>query len=587
MRFNQAIVFLVVSWAALAAVADSAGDSHKCRCLASNASCWPTVGEWDALNMTVGGRLIDPKPTGRPCHDPDFDAARCKYLLENYFNAYLRADNAGSMQYENWEDGDGSNKTCSMNAPPRTPCHQGHVPSRGVQAEEISDVQASIIFAAHHHLRVAVKTSGHDFLGRSTAAESFLIWLHKLKKSVTVHESFATCDSSVTPAVTVAGGISWGEVYDVLNSTNYIVIGGMALTISATGGYVQGGGHGALSPSFGLAVDNVLEIEVVTADAQLRLVNECHDPELFFALRGGGGGTFGVVTSVTYKLHPTPPKLVGILLSIQAPNSSSLTPATEEEILTIWSSHAASLDTAKWGGYWISSPTSFSGFYLAPTSQSEANSTITTIVHALSQIPHVPTPQQFTFQVSTFQEWHSVIYSFFVPKTDTDLTGVRSVLGSRIIPLAAVTSNPRRVAQKLLAARGNGTLEVNSIIGPGVRNGDPRKQTAVTPAWRHGVWHVTSGNVWTWNATSVEKRRAREGMRQFVEMLQEEYPESGAYWNEASVDEPQWQQSFWGVGNYARLLVTKVRVDPEGMFVCRRCVGSEFWDDSGNCRRGL
>jgi len=64
MRFNQAIVFLVVSWVAFAVVADNAGDSHKCRCLASNASCWPTVEEWDSFNVTIGGRLIAPKPTG-------------------------------------------------------------------------------------------------------------------------------------------------------------------------------------------------------------------------------------------------------------------------------------------------------------------------------------------------------------------------------------------------------------------------------------------------------------------------------------------------------------------------------------------
>jgi hypothetical protein len=70
----------------------------------------------------------------------------------------------------------------------------------------------------------------------------------------------------------------------------------------------------------------------------------------------------------------------------------------------------------------------------------------------------------------------------------------------------------------------------------------------------------------------------------FVKVLQEAYPDSGAYFNEASVDEPGWQQSFWGHANYARLLAAKLRVDPTGLFTCRNCVGSEQWDKSGTCR---
>jgi len=64
MRVDRAMVYLVASWGAIAAVADSVGDSLDCRCLASNASCWPTIEEWDAFNVTIGGRLIAPKPTG-------------------------------------------------------------------------------------------------------------------------------------------------------------------------------------------------------------------------------------------------------------------------------------------------------------------------------------------------------------------------------------------------------------------------------------------------------------------------------------------------------------------------------------------
>ena len=71
------------------------------------------------------------------------------------------------------------------------------------------------------------------------------------------------------------------------------------------GGWLQGGGHGTLSPRYGLGVDNVLEIEIVTADGQLRTVNAYSSPDLFWALRGGGGGTWGVVTQATFKAYPS------------------------------------------------------------------------------------------------------------------------------------------------------------------------------------------------------------------------------------------------------------------------------------------
>jgi hypothetical protein len=88
-----------------------------------------------------------------------------------------------------------------------------------------------------------------------------------------------------------------------------LVVGGRCPTVGAVGGFVQGGGHGILAGPFGLAVDNVLEYKVILANGDYVIANSCSYPDLFWALRGGGGGTFGVVTEVTYKTH-VPPKVV-------------------------------------------------------------------------------------------------------------------------------------------------------------------------------------------------------------------------------------------------------------------------------------
>jgi FAD/FMN-containing dehydrogenase len=97
-----------------------------------------------------------------------------------------------------------------------------------------------------------------------------------------------------------------------------VVVGGAALTVGAAGGYSLSGGHGALSPMYGLAVDNILEVDVVIADGTLLTANECTNTDLFWALRGGGGGTFGVVTRMVHKAHDSPSNFCGVKLGIGA-----------------------------------------------------------------------------------------------------------------------------------------------------------------------------------------------------------------------------------------------------------------------------
>lgn len=133
-----------------------------------------------------------------------------------------------------------------------------------------------------------VKSSGHDFLGRSNAPNSLSIWVHHLR-GIEVHESFrpSGCDAVVEDggAVTVGGGTPMWDVYDALGALNLTVVGGGAKSVSV-GGYLTGGGHSLLSPWHGLAVDQVLEMDVVTPAGELVTANECQNTDLFWALRG-------------------------------------------------------------------------------------------------------------------------------------------------------------------------------------------------------------------------------------------------------------------------------------------------------------
>ena len=382
----------------------------------------------------------------------------------------------------------------------------------------------------------------------------------------------------------LVGAVVWGEVYDALKDTGYAVVGGIGLSICATGGYGQGGGHSLFSPSFGLAVDNVLQIELVTADGRVRVVNPCRDPELFFALRGGGGGTFGVVTSITYKLHKTPNNLVSVVVAMSPlPANTSWALETQEDLLTAWYRSQVTLDRMRWGGYWTFDATSFVGHFLVPATPNLAHNTLAPILKALSKIKNVNASASLT---DWHQDWHGATYMINLLQ-GMNYTGYRTELGGRIVPYAALIGDARGLARTTLSTMTKSGLQSvlgAMVIGPGVRDADPKSNmTSVTPAWRRGAFPMMSSATWTWNGTDPHGSAARRTMLAFTKLLHKVYPESGVYFNEACVDEPDWKDSFWG-SNYARLLAVKSRVDPLGLFVCCKCVGSDLWDKSGNCR---
>jgi hypothetical protein len=92
------------------------------------------------------------------------------------------------MQFDQWED-EGKHQ-CTIQAPRSASCAQGRVSVVGIQAETVEDVQKAVCFAVKRNLRLVVKSSGHDYFGRSAAAESFLLWMHKLNKNISITTAF-------------------------------------------------------------------------------------------------------------------------------------------------------------------------------------------------------------------------------------------------------------------------------------------------------------------------------------------------------------------------------------------------------------
>lgn len=262
---------LLLSLLATAAIAapPSPTPAAKCRCRPSD-SCWPSTKEWSALNKTIHGNLVAVRPVASVCHQAEYNADACKVVTDNWKDSVWRSSQPGAGQWENWEAWPDRNESCYLESAQDTVCQQGRISLYSAIAQSASDIQHAVRFASHHNLRLAIKNTGHDFLGRSTAPESLQILTHNMK-DINIVDSFVPKGSSKSegPAITIGAGIQLPEMYEAVAKRNRTVIAGAAHTVGAAGGYIQGGGHSPFGHWKGLASDNALEFQVVTADVSI------------------------------------------------------------------------------------------------------------------------------------------------------------------------------------------------------------------------------------------------------------------------------------------------------------------------------
>jgi hypothetical protein len=166
-------------------------------------------------------------------------------------------------------------------------------PALLVRAVDAGDVMTALHFGRHHDLAVAVRGGGHNGGGLGTVDDGLVIDLSQMRG--------IRVDPILRTAV-VEGGATLGDVDHATHAHGLAVPGGIISTTGA-GGLTLGGGIGHLTRGCGLTIDNLLEADIVLADGSFVTTNADQNPDLFWAIRGGGGN-FGVVTSFTYRLHP-------------------------------------------------------------------------------------------------------------------------------------------------------------------------------------------------------------------------------------------------------------------------------------------
>ena len=269
----------------------------RIRCVAGQ-HCWPSLTKWNAFNDSISGRLISTRPSAAVCHIQNFDGAACAMAKQNWSMSDWRTSQPGAYTAVLWELG--PTAQCFINSTKDAPCDQGLVAQYSVNVSTVEDIQNAVRFADKNDLLLTVKNTGHDHLGRSSGGGGLSIWTHNMK-GIDWHDSFvpesAPNNVKGLPAVTLQAGEQWIDVYTAASAKERIIVGGHARTVGAAGGWLTGGGHSPWSNKYGLGVDNVLEINVVTATGDHVVLNEHMNQDYFWAIRGGGGSSWGVITS--------------------------------------------------------------------------------------------------------------------------------------------------------------------------------------------------------------------------------------------------------------------------------------------------
>jgi FAD/FMN-containing dehydrogenase len=170
------------------------------------------------------------------------------------------------------------------------------VPAQVAVPADALDVRDAIRFTASHNREVRARSGGHSYAGYSTLSGGVVLDLRRLDSIKVDRQTGTAIVGAGAQLIDVSAGLARAGATLPAGSCPSVGVAGVTL----------GGGFGLAARSFGLTADNLVAVEIVTADGQLRTVNGRTDPDLLWALKGGGGGNFGVVTQFTFKVHPLP-----------------------------------------------------------------------------------------------------------------------------------------------------------------------------------------------------------------------------------------------------------------------------------------
>ncbi|KZT27587.1 FAD-binding domain-containing protein [Neolentinus lepideus HHB14362 ss-1] len=525
---------------------------------------------WTVLSQAVGGRLSEAKPIALPCfsyYDGQLNQrndSACAAVEAGYTSPTYRVANFGDYMMSHWETCQSTSEQCILDSSdPSNPqawqqynCSQGSIAPHYIDVRSAFDVQAAYTFSALTKTPLVIKNSGHDYKGRSSQKGALALWMHNLQ-DMSWSKNFVPwgCPTSNSYAAMTAGaGVGWQTAYEYADANNFTIIGGYHQTVGVSGGWAMGGGHSILTPVYGLGVDRVLQFKIVTPDGIYRIANECQNTDLFWALRGGGGGTFGVVLESTHRVEPNPIPIQVASLNFTANSTNT------HGWLSIVVNSSYKWGTEGWGGH------------IGPANLINVTPLLSLdeAKESLQEASDYVTAQGGSVVIETLPSWYAFFAKYVISAQSA--VGQEYLLGSRLMPSALFQTNEGK--QQILDALINMLPSANPyiVVGTPFLYNQTAGATSINPVWYDSLWHLSFHTLFTFNSTLDEKKAAYQTGNDIVATLRAIAPDSGAYMNEGLVYEPDYEHSFWG-SNYNQLLSIKNKYDPYGLLDCWTCVG--------------
>lgn len=582
---------------ALAAAAGTATGGLRSRVRPGDPG-WPSAAQWGRLKQDVGGRLLKLESPFANCTPTSMSAA-CSEALKHIKNPYFIGDQPALTQTSGWAGAWTSQPSVYA-----------------VAAESTADVVAAVNFARKHHLRLVVKGGGHSYQGTSEAPDSLLVWTRHMN-NVTLHDAFVAqgCAGvqASQPAVTVQSGAMWIDAYDAVTTHGGRYVQGGGCTTVGVAGLIQSGGFGSHSKNYGTASSGLLEAEIVTADGVVRIANACTNPDLFWGIKGGGGGSLGVVTRLTLRTRELPQFFGGAFGAIKASSDE----AYRAMIARAIDFYQSDLFNPHWGEQLVfrSDNVLRLAMVFQGLTQQQAQAVWAPFldwVRARKEYS-IAKPVQI-LAVPAQHGWDAAFFRQYAPDAIVNddregaprdhilWSGDHGQVGwfihgfkSAWLPAALLQKGRQAsLVDALYASSRHTDVELHfnkGLAGAPAEAIAAARDTATNPqvldAFALAIIAGGEGPAYQGmpgaGADLTEARSDAANIDSAMSELLNVAPNAGAYVSESDYFQRDWQTAFWGT-NYPKLAAVKRKYDPDGLFFVHHGVGSEDWSADGFTR---